>query len=229
MRKIIPVIFFICFSIVSYAQQADSTVANENEEISFFKPDNSAPFKFGLKLGVGYSSFGGSEFAKAIGRAGMNGSAYMRYRFKQKWQFQTELGASFRGSNFNNATGEFSSIRMYYIDVPVMIAYAFDKKNNDLIIAGLQYSYLVNSSFYISTSALPTDAQPSLNRNDLMAILGVQFNTPFVGFQILGKYGLVNLNQNQLWPTATQNAARTQPLNTGGTIHNFSLEFNLLF
>lgn len=229
MRKTFLAIFLICFSIVCYAQQTDSTYIGENEEVTFFKPDNSAPLKLGLKLGVGYSSFLGSELHNTAGRIGINGSAYLRYHFKSKFTFQTEIGASFKGSNFNNDISQFSSIRMYYIDVPIIFGYAFDKTNNDILLVGLQYSYLINSSFYISKSALPTDAQPVFNKNDIAAILGVQFNTPFVSFQILSKFGFVNLNQNQPWPASTQNGTPTQPLNTGGSIYNFSLEFNLLF
>jgi len=223
MRKILSAIFLVGFSIVCYAQQTDSTNASENEEITFFKPDNSAPLKLGLKLGVGYSSFSGTEVERASGRIGIDGSAYLRYRFKTKFTIQTEIGASFRGSNFNNDPTQYSSIRMYYLDVPVMFGYAFDKTNNDIVIIGAQYSYLINSSFYISSSALPEGTSPTFNKTDLMAILGVQFNTPFVGFQILGKFGMVNLNQDQPWPS------NAKPINSGGTIHNYSIEFNLLF
>jgi len=224
MRKLSSALFLVFLSLVSYAQQADSTNNfADNEEAVFVKPDNSDPLKFGLKLGVGYSDFMGSEFAHAVGRVGINGSAYLRYRFKPKWSFQTEVGASFRGSNFSNATSEYSSIRMYYIDVPVMLGYAFDKTNNDLLIAGFQYSYLLNSSIYIADGALPEGNSPSFIKSDIPLILGVQFNTPFVGFQILSKYGLVNLNQNQQWPS------NAKPVNTFGTIHNFSIELNLLF
>ena len=224
MRKFLSTILLICLSIVSYAQQADSTInLADNDEVVIIKPDNSAPLKIGLKLGVGYSDFMGSEFAHSVGRIGVNGSAYIRYRFKTKWSFQTEVGASFRGSNFSNTSSEYSSIRMYYIDIPVMLAYAFDKTNNDLIIAGFQYSYLLNSTLYISDAALPEANSPSFKTSDIPLILGVQFNTPFVGFQILSKYGLANLNQNQQWPS------NAKPANSFGTIHNFSIEFNLLF
>ena len=210
-------------SSVCFAQQADSSVVEENEEVTFFKPDNSAPLKFGLLLGMGYSGMAGTELKNPTGRVGINGSAYLRYRFKPKFSMQTSVGASYRGSNFSNSTSEYSSIRMYYLDVPVLASIAFDKTNNDLLILGLQYAYLLNSALYISKNALPESVSPSFNKNDISAVFGVQFNTPFVGFQILGKTGLTNINQNQPWPSGAQ------PANGGGSIHNFSIDLNLLF
>ena len=223
MQKILFTILLFGSTIVCHAQQTDSTAIGENEEVTFFKPDNSDPLKFGLKLGIGYSGLSGTELHNAIGRIGINGSAYLRYRFNPKFSIQAEFGASFRGSNFNNNPAEYSSIRLYYLDMPLMLSYAFDKTKNDFVVVGLQYSYLVSSAFYISTNALPEPTSPSFNKNDCSAILGFQFNTPFVGFQVLGKYGLLNLNQNQPWPSAAQ------PANNEGYINNFSLEFNLLF
>ena len=223
MLKNLSAIFLVLISFACYAQQTDSSAVDENEEVVFVKPDNSAPLKLGLKLGVGYSSLLGSELQNPVGRMGVNGSAYLRYRFKRKFGLQTEFGASFRGSNFSNGPGEYSSIRSYYFDMPVVLTYSYDKTGNDLAVVGIQYSYLLNSSLYLSNAALPESYAPGLFRHDLSIVIGPQFNTDFVAFQILGKFGLINMNENKAWP------GNAKPLNNGGSIRNFSIELNLLF
>jgi hypothetical protein len=63
--------------------------------------------------------------------------------------------------------------------------------------------------------------RPSIKKDDLAAIIGTQFHTPFIGFQIAAKYGLIDIN-NGLLPNLN-------PPNTGKNIHHFVVEINLLF
>ncbi len=55
----------------------------------------------------------------------------------------------------------------------------------------------------------------------MFGVLGAQFHTPFVGFQVVAKYGFMNIN-NGLLPNI-------KPANTGKDIHQFIIELNLLF
>ncbi|MFI5221512.1 MAG: porin family protein [Bacteroidia bacterium] len=230
MRKFLFLIALFFGSLQVYSQQADSASVPEEEPV-FVKPDNSDPLKIGIKIGVGYARLTGDELKNPSGRIGINGGVYLRYRFKSKLCIVPELGVSFRGSNFNNEAGEYSSIRLYYIDLPVMMMYPISSTGNNLVIGGLQYSYLLHSSMFVSTDGTPLGDEPAFNRSDILAACGMQFNTPFVGFQFLLKYGLLNMNANQTWPINSANSASTPtlPPNGGGTIHNFIIELNLLF
>jgi hypothetical protein len=87
---------------------------------------------------------------------------------------------------------------------------------------GLQYSYLLNSSIYQTDANNAEPEAPGLKKHDLLAVLGGQFYTPFVGFQVLAKYGLVNINDGLL-------GAQTKPAFKGKDIHNFAIEFNIIF
>lgn len=221
--RFLLLITFILFSFVCFSQQTDTTgVPEEYDEGVLVKPDNSGPLKLGLKLGAGYSSMLGKELENPAGTFGIDGSAYLRYRFKPMFAFQTEVGASFRGGNFNNGPGEYSSIKTYYIDLPAMIVIAVDKTTNNHIIAGVQYSRLVNSSLYLTNSVSPETNAPSLKKDDVMALIGMQFYTPFVGFQILAKIGVLDINDGLM-------GANTKPKYKGKDIRNLAIELNFLF
>jgi hypothetical protein len=232
MSRLFTLLVLTCFSLVCYGQQTDSsTVSEEEDEGVIVKPDNSAPLKLGIGFGTGYSGMLGNELLHPIGRVSLQGGLYLRYRFKKNWGVHTGLGASFRGSNFNNGPSQYSSIRTYYLDVPVLFTYAFTQSQETLVVGGIQYSYLLNASMYVSTSSLPAPDPPGFNKNDLALVGGMQFNTPYVAFQLLLKYGLVNINLDQPWPIDKNNTATspTLPANSGGSIHNFVFEINFLF
>lgn len=224
MRAFLIFIFLSCLSFASYSQQTDTTISinSEDDEGVIVKPDDSDPLKIGIKIGTGYCSLLGSELQHPAGRVGVDGSVYLRYRFKSKLVLTGELGASFRGSNFNNGIDEYSSIRMYYLDVPAYLSYPVGKTKSTLLIAGLQYSYLLNANIYIYTNGLPNATPPALKTDDILPLTGVQFNTDYVAFQILLKYGLLNINSGLLGPD-------TKPAYKGGDIHNFAFEINFLF
>lgn len=223
MSKFFIFIFFLSFSLACYAQEPDTTaIDNDDDEGVLVKPDNSAPLKLGLKLGVGYASMLGGELQNPTGCFDLNGAAYLRYRFKPRWAYQTEAGVSFRGSNFSNGPSEYSTIKLYYLDVPVMLLYGLNKTATSNLILGVQYSYLLNSSIYTSNGAFPEPTAPGLKKNDVLAIIGAQFYTPFVGFQITAKYGLLNINNGLL-------GANTKPAYKGKDIHNFAIEIALIF
>lgn len=229
MRSVFFILLFLLISVTGFSQQTDTTNANEVDEGIIVKPDNSDPFKIGIKIGAGYSGMLGTELQNSVGRVGVDGSIYLRYRFKSKFTLIGELGASFRGSSFNNGDTGYSSIRMYYLDIPVYGAFPISKNKTTFILAGFQYSHLLNANMYVGRNGLPNPSSPALKTFDVLPLAGIQFNTDWVNIQLMLKYGLVNLNQNQPWPTSIQGGSPTLPSNTGGSIHNFAFEFNLFF
>jgi hypothetical protein len=134
---------------------------------------------------------------------------------------QAETNISYRGSNFANGTGAYNSIKCYYIDIPVLLFYGFNEKNTVNIVGGLQYAYLMSASMFTEGSALAEQDEPALNKNDVMVALGSQFHTPFVGFQLLFKYGLLNVDKGLL--------PNVPPVNTGNPMHNLTFEIGFIF
>lgn len=192
-----------------------------DEESKLVVPAMNEQFKAGVKLGAGASMLLGNELQNPKPSYSLNGGAYLRYRFKKHLSVQPELTVSFRGALFDNDNLEYEKLYAYWVDLPVLLLYGFDEKNTKNILCGLQYSRLLNSSIFLSGSSVPEPTSPRLNKNDLLAVVGTQFQTPFVGFQLLAKYGLIDLN-NGLLPNLN-------PPNTGKDIHQFIIELNLLF
>lgn len=221
MRCIVTILLFLFFAVAAQAQ-TDSTDNDDDAEATYAKPDNSGPLKLGIKLGSGYATLLGGEMQHATGTIGLDGTAYARYRFKPRFAMQMELGASFRGSKFNNGNGEYSAIKTYYLDVPVMMVIGLNKSALSNLVIGGQYAYLLNSSIYVNPSAYPEPVSPDLKKHDVLAVMGAQFYTPFVGFQLLAKYGLIDINNGLL-------GANTKPVNQGRDIRHLSIEINFMF
>jgi Outer membrane protein beta-barrel domain len=222
---------FLCFSLlllgvlVCNAQtdstQTDSTRIEEEEESVLVIPPINEQLKIGIKFGSGLCMLTGNELTNPRPSYSLSGGAYLRYRFKRHWFLQPEASFAFKGGNFDNGNLQYSRIRMYYVDVPVLLMRGLNEKNTSNVFIGLQYSRLLNATIYLKDEPLPESTAPKIKKDDLAAVLGAQFHTPFVGFQFALKYGLIDLN-NGILPNLN-------PTNTGKDIHHLVLEINLLF
>jgi hypothetical protein len=219
---------FVCLMLLLSATicssaQTDSTQADEedNSEPTLVIPPINEQLKAGIKFGTGVSTLLGNELSNPRPSYMISGGAYLRYRFKKHWFVQPEANIAFKGSNFNNGTLQYESLRMYYVDVPVLLMRGLNEQNTSNVFAGLQYSRVLNASIYLKDEPLPESSSPAIKNDDLAAVAGAQFHTPFVGFQIAVKYGLIDIN-NGILPNLN-------PPNTGKDIHHFVVEFNLLF
>lgn len=202
--------------------QTDSTLTEEDdEEPRLVIPAINEQLKAGVKMGGGLSVLLGDELQNPIPTYLLTGGAYLRWRFKPHLCLQPEFNFTYRGSKFENGNLQYSEIVMYSLDVPVLLMYGLTENNTSNLVAGLQYSRLLNSSLYLTGSSVPENTSPSMTKNDCLVMVGAQFHTPFVGFQILAKYGLVDMNAG-LMPNLN-------PPNTGKSIHPFLFEINLLF
>lgn len=220
-------LFFIVmmlFASVAIAQ-TDSTDLDDDEEdeesFEWLKGNMNEDVEFGLRLGTNTTTMFGGELDNPRPMFGLNGAVYYRKKFTPKNAFQLDLAVSLRGSNFDNPVGQYSKLVTYYIDLPITWVRSINADNSSHIIAGLQYSHLLNTSIYMTSTAVAENERPNLRNNDVMVLAGTQFYGGFVGFQIVAKYGLLNINNGLI--------SGLNPALKNKGIHNFALELNLLF
>ncbi len=209
--------------------QTDSTQidSNETDEPEWRparpEPDTDHQLKMGIKMGMQVCTLTGSEMKTAKLTFGLIGGGYMRYNFSKGISLQAETQVSFRGSNFSFDPSNYTAIRLLYIDVPVILFKALDKKNSHRVGIGAQYSSLLNAAMYLGKIPYPTSSSPSVKSFDYAGILAYQHHYTYLGFQLAAKYGFANLNRNKPWPD------NAKPINGFGNIHNFAFEMTLIF
>ncbi|MCU0441423.1 MAG: PorT family protein [Bacteroidia bacterium] len=219
-------LFIILFlTVTGLFGQTDSTSSTEDESdapAQFVIPPVNEQTKIGIKLGSGMCMFTGGAMQKPVPHILLSGGLYVRYRFKKHWSIQPEMNVSSRGSSFNlKESGDYRQVKLYTLDFPVLLFWGWTEQNTRNVVFGLQYSRQLSASLYLYSSAVPEPSTPALQKNDLLLIAGTHFQTPFVGVQILAKYGFIDLN-NGLLP-------QLQPALQPGSIHQAILELNLLF
>jgi hypothetical protein len=220
-----PLILLVLLAVTSalHAQQEeiiDSTIADDEERPVKVLPDDK--YKFGIKIGGQFSTIVGAENENNTLRFGVNGGLYMRKKFKnEKWGYQIELNGSLRGSNYNSTKDDYSALRLVYVDLPTYLFVNLTKDQNQKVLVGPQFSYLLSSSLYKGTSNLAYNQEPSLVNHDILACAGYQIRLGHVSIQSVFKFGFVNINDGLL-PEAT-------PKNKGQNMNNILLEVNLLF
>lgn len=198
----------------------DSTLQDDEVQPIKFEPDGK--YKFGIKLGCQLSTLLGNENQNNTSRFGINGGVYLRKKFKnEKWGYQVELNGTLRGSNFNAGKEEYSLIRLVYIDVPTYIFFNLSKNENNKLLIGPQFSYLITSAIYKGEASVPFDKEPNLFKYDLLSCVGYQVRLGQISIQSIFKYGFININ-NGLLPEAL-------PKNQGKNMNNFAFEVNLIF
>ncbi|MBP9185729.1 MAG: outer membrane beta-barrel protein [Bacteroidia bacterium] len=206
--------------------QVDSTDLDDdnegdNDAIEWLKGDMNEDQEFGIRLGTNTSIMLGGELDNPRPMFGLNGAVYFRKKTSPKNAYQADLGVSIRGSNFNNPIGQYHKLVTYYLDLPLTWVRSINQNNTSQLITGLQFSHLLNSSIYINSESLAEIEKPKLAPLDVLVVLGTQFYGGFVGFQIVAKYGLLNINNGLV--------SGLNPAFKNKDIHNFALELNLLF
>jgi hypothetical protein len=81
----------------------------------------------------------------------------------------------------------------------------------------------MSANMYFNGVSIPGGKSPVLNKWDFLPVLAYQRRFPFFILQSSAKYGLNNLNLGRPWPN------EGKPLNNNGSIHNFAIEFNIIF
>jgi hypothetical protein len=220
------ILLALCLSAQAiYAQNADTaTTEYDDEEPVIIKPNMNDTWKTGVKLGSGFSQYIGAEAKNSYPCIVLNGGAYLRYRTQKKWSFQQELNISYRGSYFDNKVDELWLLRSYWLDATTLAAYGINTQKSIHVLFGTQYSHLITSFLFVkknSANIIPENNSPAITKNVWLGVVGMQFQTPFVGFQVLAKYGFTNLNDGLL--------PGIKPLNQGKNMNDIMMEVNILF
>jgi hypothetical protein len=221
-KFLIIVAFLICTNLLQaqVEETIDSTLEDDESRPVKVLPDNK--YKFGIKLGCQLSTLTGEENSNNTPNFGLNGGIYMRRKFKsEKWGYQIELNGSFRGSNFTQKDNEYSAIRLFYLDLPILCFINLTKDETHKILFGPQVSYLLTSSIYKGPFLDRYDSIPNLNKFDVLACVGYNYKMGHVSLQTMIKYGFMNINNGLL--------QGIKPTNTGKSMNNFLLELNFLF
>jgi hypothetical protein len=141
MKKTINIfLVLICFFTINnlkaqVEEVADSTL--QDDEVVLVKPEPDGKFKYGIKLGVQFSTLLGNENENNLTRFGINGGVYLRKKFKnEKWGYQVELNGSLRGSYFKGGPNDYSLIRLVYLDLPTLLFVNVSKDQNNKILFG---------------------------------------------------------------------------------------------
>jgi hypothetical protein len=91
--------------------------------------------------------------------------------------------------------------------------------------AGAQFSHALNKLVFQDNNTFPAEGNIPLNNNDWSLVTAYQYQLDYIAFQICLKGGLRNINLGRDWP-----GNNNLPINNKlGSMHNFALEFNLLF
>jgi hypothetical protein len=226
MKKTINIfLVLICFFTINnlkaqVEEVADSTL--QDDEVVLVKPEPDGKYKYGIKLGVQFSTLLGNENENNLTRFGINGGVYLRKKFKnEKWGYQVELNGSLRGSYFKGGPNDYSLIRLVYLDLPTLLFVNVSKDQNNKILFGPQFSYLVTSAIYKGEASVAYNDEPNLNKLDMLACAGYQVRLGHIAIQSLLKYGFININ-NGLLPEVL-------PKSQGKNMNNFSFELNFIF
>lgn len=205
--------------------QTDSTDNDEfDDTFTLFKPGPEGKTRFGVKMGFQTSTLLGSEMDNQKAMFGILGGLYGRYHLNKRLCLQSELQISFRGSAFNHgSSGEYSTIKLLYADLPLMMFYEFGKDRNHSIGVGVQASNLISGNMYFNGISIPGGRTPNFYKWDVLPVLAYQRRFPFFILQSAAKYGLSNINLGEAWPN------NGKPENNKGSIHNFAVEFNIIF
>ncbi len=208
--------------------QIDSTnVEGEEEEapIPWVKASDEGVYRLGIKMGFNLTAILGSYPIDKSPRLGLLGGGYGRINFNKSVSLQHELLISFRGGRFRGISPDIGAIKYLYLDVPLLLMIKPQPKSVHRIGAGMQFSHALNKLVFQDDNPYPADGSIPLDNHDWAIVGAYQYQMEYVAFQIALKGGLRNINLGRDWPG---NSGATIA-NKSGSMHNFALEFNLIF
>ena len=190
----------------------------------FALSQDDARSKLGIKTSVNFSTLTGTELENARPKFGYTAGVYHIIPFKKSDHFlQMEYLGHTMGSNFKNASDEYSKIALFYIGVPVQFGYTLDKDKGQAILAGPYFSYLGLSSMFLGNQRKAYKNNLNLAPWDVGLQFFYQVKGDYMGFQAGVKIALPNINEGVYFQDVFPVTGN------GGTIRNLGLEFGFIF
>jgi hypothetical protein len=229
-KKIILLLYGLVTSFALYAQE-DPAVGNEPNPIPESPTRN---FRIGVRTGGAVSTVGQGNFINPSPIFGLTGGINARYKFGKirddhpeayRFGYEAQLNFAYKGSNFKNQNTQYNKISFFYGDLSMYGILKIDKEGYVKLLAGPYAGYLINNSIYIKPQISQDTTVLKLRDMDYGYGIGLEFKTRPIGFQVIVKQGLRNLNDGM-------NALKypqIMPAFTGGRIRNFSVEIVLSF
>ena len=169
--------------------------------------------QLGLKLGASLNSWTGGEIPNPeIGLGYTAGFVYAaKETDKGKLGFQTELNIKFVRYPFGNESQGASSLTQISVnqfEVPLLGAYALSSpkmsKKYNVILAGLAPSFTFSSRAFVGSEKTPLQKNNyfeswkslPLTPMGISAVVGYQSRSAVVGWQVMLKYTINDLNNN---------------------------------
>jgi len=178
-------------------------------------PDNE-PFKVGLNAGLNLTSVLGGELQNPGLKYGFVVGMYYRQPIKaiKNNHIQFDLRASFRGSTFSNKGDDhYRKMHLFYVDAPLMDYIQLGKDGKHFLLAGAQYSQLVNSLMFIHpVGERPISEGIALKNYDISALLGYHFNGYYSGVSMVLTAGLVDINNGLNLPNVFPATGTNKPI-----------------
>lgn len=231
MRK--KIMLLVLGLITSFAVFAQEEPIDENAP----EPMPEAPtrnFRIGVRTGGALSTVGQGNFINPSLLFGLTGGINARYKFGKihddrpeayRFGYEAQLNFVYKGSNFKNQNTEYNKVSFFYGDLSMYGILKIDKQGYVKLLAGPYAGYLINSSVYIKPQVTQDTTVLKLKDMDYGYGIGLEFKTRPIGFQVIVKQGLRNLNDGM----NALNYPQIMPAFTGGRVRNFSVEIVLSF
>lgn len=226
-------LFFFLFCIFSTA----AVFAQDEPESNEPEPMPDAPtrnFRIGVRTGAAVSTVNPGNLVNPSLLFGLTGGMTLRYKFGKihddrpeayRFGFETQLNFVYKGSNFKNQNTEYYKMSFFYADMPLYGIVKIDKPGHVKLLAGPYSGYLINRSIYIKPDTYQDSTKLKLKSFDYGVAVGLEFKTRPVGFQVIVKQGLRDINDG----LNAVNYPLIKPAFNGGRIRNFSVEIVLSF
>lgn len=207
-----------------------------NQELDDYAPDAKRKDKFGIRVGMGITRLNSPQLVNTKLSRGYEGAFYYRVNLFNGFHLNPELGASIKGANFTNGDVSYTQISLFNFDLTLLGIIQLDRDFNHNLVIGGQASRIMRSSMFIGPEQSPSFLQLPFKKWDYSAVVGYQFNTQYVGFQLALKYGLRNIagdfyNYNKASSNNNgQQFIDIKPsLRNVKEIKNFSVELSMYF
>lgn len=206
-----------------------------NAEQDGFDPQTKRKDKLGIRVGFGITRLNSDQLVNTRLARGYQGAFYYRVNLFKGFHLNAEMGASIKGSLFNNGDSGYTQLSILYFDMGLLgfIQLTSDYKHN--LVVGIQSSKLMRSSLYVGPEQYASYLQLPFKKWDHAAVFGYHFNTNYVGFQLALKYGLRNIagdfyNFNKVSLNNSSQFSDIKPSMRNVTdVRNMSIELSVYF